>query len=237
MDNTSLAACHAMCWGCQTVHANVLSTKQMFSQEIKWDTVGPMVRVTTCCPVVWLKNILHFSIGDSWRTSFWFTFLESWILRTWSQKHSVGHSTIVMPPISWGTMAILAGKLSWFCFQLLFPPRQRECVLLNFIFDDLYWFCFKFFWAFLSSYDTRCFASWEGVSGPVVRPTDETHTRCITNSYLRMKHDRGRCNGIGMISRGSLNKSSLFRHFTPCVVWLDKSLSHHTSFATRPWPA
>jgi len=45
------------------------------------------------------------------------------------------------------------------------------------------------------------------VSGPVVRPTDETHTRCITNGYLRMKHDRGRCNGIGMISRGSLNKS------------------------------
>jgi len=41
----------------------------------------------------------------------------------------------------------LMGKLSWFCFQLLFPPRQQECVLLNFVFDDLCWFCFKFFWA------------------------------------------------------------------------------------------
>jgi len=51
------------------------------------------------------------------------------------------------------------------------------------------------------------------VSGPVVQPTDETHARCITNGYLRMKHDRGQCNGIGMISRGSLNKSSLFRYF------------------------
>jgi len=56
------------------------------------------------------------------------------------------------------------------------------------------------------------------VSGPVVRPTDETHARCITNGYLRMKHDRGRCNGIGMISRGSLNKSSLFRYFILYVV-------------------
>jgi len=59
------------------------------------------------------------------------------------------------------------------------------------------------------------------VSGPVVRPTDETHTRCITNGYLQMKHDCERCNGIGMISRDSLNKSSLFRHFIPHAVWLD----------------
>jgi len=44
-------------------------------------------------------------------------------------------------------MAILAGKLSWFYFQLLFPPRQCEQVLLNFIFDDLYWFYFEFFLA------------------------------------------------------------------------------------------
>jgi len=29
-------------------------------------------------------------------------------------------------PTSWGTVAILAGKLSWFYFQLLFPPRQHE---------------------------------------------------------------------------------------------------------------
>jgi len=78
-----------------------------------------------------------------------------------------------------------------------------------------------FGWPFLSSCDARCFASGEGVSGPVVRPADETHTRCITNGYLRMKHDRERCNGIGMISRDSLNKSSLFQYFTLCAVWLD----------------
>jgi len=36
------------------------------------------------------------------------------------------------------------------------------------------------------------------VSGPVVRPTDETPTRCFTNGYLRIQHDRGQCNGIGM---------------------------------------
>jgi len=58
----------------------------------------------------------------------------------------------------------------------------------------------------------------QDVSGPVVRPADETHARCITNGYLRIRHDRGRCNGIGMISRGSLNKSSLFRYFIPHVV-------------------
>jgi len=58
----------------------------------------------------------------------------------------------------------------------------------------------------------------ENVSGPVVRPTDETHTRCDTNGYLRITHDRGRCNGIEMISRDSLNKSSLFRHFILYVV-------------------
>jgi len=52
------------------------------------------------------------------------------------------------------------------------------------------------------------------VSGPVVRPADEPLARCITNGCLRMKHNCGRRNGIGMISRGSLNKSSLFRHFT-----------------------
>jgi len=109
-------------------------------------------------------------------------------------------------------MAILAGNLSWYYFQLLIPPRQGELVLLNFIFDDLYWYYFgKFFgWPFLSSCDALHFASGEGVSGPVVRPTDETHTRCDTNGYLRIIHDRGRCSGIEMISRGSLNKSSLF---------------------------
>jgi len=48
------------------------------------------------------------------------------------------------------------------------------------------------------------------VSGPVVRPMDETPTRCFTNGYLRIQHDRGRCNGIGMISSRSVNKSSLF---------------------------
>jgi len=56
------------------------------------------------------------------------------------------------------------------------------------------------------------------VSGPVVRPTDETPTPCFTNGYLRIQHDRGRCNGIGMISSRSLNKSSLFRYFMLCVV-------------------
>jgi len=50
------------------------------------------------------------------------------------------------------------------------------------------------------------------VSGPVVRPTDRTHARLVTNGHLRMEHGRGRYNGIGMISRGLLNKSSLFRY-------------------------
>jgi len=44
------------------------------------------------------------------------------------------------------------------------------------------------------------FASGEAVSGPVVRPADGTHARFITNGYLRMKHGRGQCNGIEMIS-------------------------------------
>jgi len=59
------------------------------------------------------------------------------------------------------------------------------------------------------------------VSGPVVRPTDETRARCFTNGYLRIQHDHGRCNGIEMISSRSLNKSSLFRYFILYVVWLD----------------
>jgi len=56
------------------------------------------------------------------------------------------------------------------------------------------------------------------VSGPVVRPTDETRARCFTNGYLRIQHDHKRCNGIEMISSLSLNKSSLFRHFMLCAV-------------------
>jgi len=59
------------------------------------------------------------------------------------------------------------------------------------------------------------------VNGPVVQPTDEAHARCITNGYLGIKHDRGRCNCIGMISRGLLNKSSLFWYFILYIVWLD----------------
>jgi len=40
--------------------------------------------------------------------------------------------------------------------------------------------------------DAICdFASGEGVSGPVVQPTDETHARFIMNGYLQMKHGRG----------------------------------------------
>jgi len=54
------------------------------------------------------------------------------------------------------------------------------------------------------------------VSGPVVQPTVGTHARFITNGYLRMGHGRERCNGIEMVSRGSLNKSSLFR-FSYCA--------------------
>jgi len=52
------------------------------------------------------------------------------------------------------------------------------------------------------------------VSGRVVRPADGNHARFIANRYLRMKHGHGRCNGIEMISRGLLNKSSLFRYIT-----------------------
>jgi len=45
-------------------------------------------------------------------------------------------------------MAILAGNLSWFYFQLPVPPRQGERILLTFVSDDLYWYCFeKFFFA------------------------------------------------------------------------------------------
>jgi len=56
------------------------------------------------------------------------------------------------------------------------------------------------------------------VSGPVVRPTDETRARCFTNGYPRIRHDLRRCNGIEMISSRSLNKSSLFRYFILYVV-------------------
>jgi len=62
------------------------------------------------------------------------------------------------------------------------------------------------------------FYNMTNVSRPVVRPTDETHTRCDTNGYLQITHDRGRCNGIEMISQDSLNKSSLFRYFILYVV-------------------
>jgi len=58
----------------------------------------------------------------------------------------------------------------------------------------------------------------KAVSGPVVRPTDETRARCFTNGYLRIRHDLRRCNGIEMISSRSLNKSSLFRYFILHVV-------------------
>jgi len=47
-------------------------------------------------------------------------------------------------------MATLASKLSWFYFQLLFPPRQGKCVLLNFIFDDFYRYYFGKIWLALS---------------------------------------------------------------------------------------
>jgi len=50
-------------------------------------------------------------------------------------------------------------------------------------------FLLRFFWGwpFLSSFDATFFASGEGVSGPVVRPTDETpctllHERLSTDS-------------------------------------------------------
>jgi len=93
------------------------------------------------------SGISHFSTGDLWRTSFWFTFLELWILRTCSRKHLVGYSTTVTPHASWGAVAILAGKLSWFYFQLLFPPRQQKWVLLIFIFDDYIGLTSNFFLA------------------------------------------------------------------------------------------
>jgi len=56
-------------------------------------------------------------------------------------------------------MAILAGKLSWYYFQLLLPPRQCERVLLNFIFDDLYWFYVEIFFAgpFYPAFDATYF--------------------------------------------------------------------------------
>jgi len=57
------------------------------------------------------------------------------------------------------------------------------------------------------------FSAADCVSGPVVRPTDETRARCFTNGYLRIQHDHRRCKGIEMISSRSLNKSSLFRYF------------------------
>jgi len=131
-------------WG--TLRLSLLpSMKTMIPQSRLSTTVNPLI-----AHIMWKSDILHFSIGDSWRTSFWFAFLESWILRTCSRKHSVGYSTIVMPPTSWGTVAILAGKLSWFYFQLLSPPRQCERVLLNFIFDDICWFYFEIFGLALS---------------------------------------------------------------------------------------
>jgi len=162
------------------------------------------------------SDTLHFSIGDWWRISSWFTFLESWTPRICLRRHWVGSPTIVMPPTSWGTMAILAGNMSWFCFQLLLRPRRREMFYWIIFFDDLHC-CISIFWlARAPALMWSVFESGEGVSGPVVQPAVETHTHFITNGYLQMKHGHGQCNGIEMISRGLLNKSSLFcfSHYT-----------------------
>jgi len=63
-------------------------------------------------------------------------------------------------------MAILAGKLSWFYFQLLLPSRQGERVLLNLSLTIYIGLISNFLgWPFLFSFDALYFASGEGVSG------------------------------------------------------------------------
>jgi len=127
------------------------------------------------------------------------------------------------------------------CF-LLFWWQLAICVLCSFSLSSFelsltIFCCISDFlcWPYLSSNDVICgFASGEGVtgpvvrptvrthvSGPVVRPTDGTHARFVTNGYARMKHGHGWFYGIEMISWGLLNKSSLFQHIMLCVVWLD----------------
>jgi len=125
-------------------------------------------------------------------------------------------------PLSHGSLwqslpAICLGSAS---VQLLFPPRRDMQFFLKFSLTICVVFISNCFgWPFLSSFDALCdFASGEGVNGPVVRPTDRTHAHFIMNGNLRMKQGRGRRNGIEMISRGLLNKSSLFRCITPCAV-------------------
>jgi len=126
----------------------------------------------------------------------------------------VGSSTIFIPPTSWGTVTILAGNMSWFCFQLILHQNDVKCFIELFSLT-IYIVVFRIVLAgpFFPALMRSVFASGEGVSGPVVRPRVKTHARFITNGYLRMKHGHGRCNGIEMISRGSLNKTELTLSF------------------------
>jgi len=96
------------------------------------------------------SDTLHFSIGDWWRISSWFSFLESWIQWICLPRCWVWSSTIVMPPTLWDTMAILAGNMSWFCFQLLLQPRRREMFYWIIFFDDSHCCISKFFGLALS---------------------------------------------------------------------------------------
>jgi len=80
------------------------------------------------------SDTLHFSIGDLWRISSWFTFLESWTPRICLPRRWVGSSTIVMPPISWGTTAILAGNV-----LVLLPASTSTKTTWNVLLNYFLW--------------------------------------------------------------------------------------------------
>ena len=194
------------------------STKTTIQPSRSSTIVDLLIAIVMC-----ISGILRYSIHALWRTSCWFTFLESWSQPMCLRRLSDGSFTIVTPPASWGTMAILAGNLSWYYFQLLFPPRQYAfywflslTISIGVILD--FFLAGPFFPAVM-----RYFSHQGRVSAGQLCDLrmSETHARCDTNGYLRFTHDHGRCNGIEMISRDSLNKSSLFRYFILCVVWLD----------------
>jgi len=144
-----------------------------------------------------------------------------------------------MPPTSWGTMVILAGNMSWFCFQLLLPPRRREHVLLNFFFDDLYCCTSKFVLA--GPFFPALMQSVFRIRGGYQRASCATYCwDACTFHHKRLSTDEARSwtmqrhwDDLKRVPQQELTLS----FFILCVVWLDYSLLHHISFAAQPWPA
>jgi len=111
-------------------------------------------------------------------------------------------------PLPHGALRQSLPAMFWFASSFCFHQDDVKCFVESFSLTICI-VAFRIFLAgsFFQALMRSVVASGEGVSGPVVRPTVATHTRFITNGCPWMKHGRGRCNGIEMISRGSLNKS------------------------------